>query len=259
MPLRATRAGDSASVPGPKRISGAVRNENFTADSGPRIWEEIGVFLANARHGHQWANGFSPSQVMLGSLVIFEVVFALVDFIEEKSAGVVCAAKNVETDVARLGAGSLMVVFRGFDEIIDAFGQDLDSDADDVHGAPISSDDDERNGQVGVDVSDLGYVALFAKGAEAEQRYVGKARGQPGENFVDAVAKRAGASGAINQECATSVFDTEFRCIDASIDEAVHDIDEAIAGAGHEAYGRAFGGFCENVDVALGICVGRMQ
>jgi len=196
----------------------------------------------------------------MGSLLVgAEIGFAVINFVQEKPTRVVCAAQDVEPDIARFFAGTIVIRFRGLDEFIDAFRKDLDADADDVHRAPISSDDDESNREVGMDIPDFGHMALFAERAEAEKRHAGQTSSKAREDLVDTISKGPGASGAINQKCTARILDAELGNIEATIDQAIDDTDEAIAGAGHEANGRAFGGFGEKIDIAFRMRMGRVE
>lgn len=148
----------------------------------------MAVFFADARRCHHGGDFFAPGEIMRRLLMCQEIGFLVINFVQEKPTGVVCAAQDIKTDVARFLSSALVIGFGCFDEFIETFGEDLNADADDVHGAPISTNDDESYGEVRVDISDIGHVTLFAKCAEAEQRYVGKTPGEARKDFINTIS-----------------------------------------------------------------------
>jgi len=108
-------------------------------------------------------------------LVGAEIGFVFVDFIQEKPAWIVVTSQDVEPDISYLFASAVMIGFGGFDEFIDALWKHLNADTNDVHGAPISANEDESHGEVRMNIADVWHMTLFAKCAESKQWYIGKA------------------------------------------------------------------------------------
>ena len=96
----------------------------------PRIAHRRIKLIKRKRHmtyaltltSHKRLNSIAPLLVVLGLFMSFGISLGFVDLIKGEIGGIVNRLKNVETNIARLLAGILMIVEGNLNEILNALG-----------------------------------------------------------------------------------------------------------------------------------------